>query len=175
MLQLKQSLENLGAIKRITIACRYFTLEAKSEEIICQMKNVKRAGKTTQKLKSNYETKVVKEISAYFGSPGSENILQSFPEKLLKRKKAPEGFYIATESAAKQIFDALKSYKLQPDKPIIEVNPGLGLLTKHLVNETGNDLILFEPIESFHSNISVSKNVVNIITTKIKRCNAFRI
>lgn len=63
---------------------------------------------------------------------------------------------MATDSVASIIADILKK-DLKPNKPIIEINPGPGLLTKHLINETENTLMLYEPNEAFYSELSVSK------------------
>lgn len=105
---------------------------------------------------STGEPKVTKEIFTYFNDPERKNVLRNVPEKLLKKKtKAPDGLYLASEESAKTIFDILKQ-DLAKDKTLIEVNPGIGLLTKHLITETDNDLLLFEPCEDFHSNLAVS-------------------
>lgn len=105
---------------------------------------------------STGEPKVTQEILSYFNDPERKNVLRNVPEKLLKKRtKAPDGLYLASEESAKKIFDILKQ-DLAKDETLIEVNPGIGLLTRHLISDTDNDLLLFEPCEDFHLNLLVS-------------------
>lgn len=86
-------------------------------------------------------------------------MLRSMPEKLLKKKiKSPQALYLASSVTARIIADALKE-NLAPGQSLIEVNPGLGLISKHLVNEVDNDIQLFEPYEDFHANLLVTIRV----------------
>lgn len=105
--------------------------------------------------KNPAEQKISKEIQAYFGESSNEDVLKYFPDKLLKRKlRPPEGLYIATEDCARTVADILKK-DLRPDQPILEVNPGMGVLSNKLIKETENDLLLFEPTEALNLNLEV--------------------
>lgn len=101
-------------------------------------------------------SKLSNEIKSYFSPHHREYILEKFPEKLLRRKtKTPESLYIVNEDSAKKIVQHLKA-NIASDKLLIEVNPGIGLLTKHLLNETSNDLLLYESNDSFIPELNVS-------------------
>lgn len=107
-----------------------------------------------KKIEDPGEMKASKEILKHFNEPRREFVLKMFPEKLLKKKKTPDDLYLASEETARKIADVLKK-DLKPDATLIEVNPGLGLLTTHLINETKNDMLIFEPDEHFHPYINV--------------------
>lgn len=98
----------------------------------------------------------VKSVLTYFDVPERRHVLKRFPEELIKRKKnVSDGFYIACDDTARTIADALMK-DLPPDRTLIEVNPGLGLVTEHLINETPNKLMLYEPISHFRPHLNVS-------------------
>lgn len=98
-----------------------------------------------------------KEVLAHFDRPESRFILKGFPEELLKKrsKKVMQGLYISNEESARTIASTLMK-GLRPDQSLMELNPGLGLLTKRLIDNTENDLLLYEPMGHFHPNLTVS-------------------
>lgn len=73
----------------------------------------------------------------------------------------PAGLYLINENTAETIAKVLKT-NLSSDQTLIEANPGIGFLTKHLIKETKNDLQLFEPIEEFHNDLAVSSSLKKI-------------
>ena len=114
--------------------------------------------KRIKKVKSDaaFPPKIPKEIISHFDVPEKRFVLNSFPEKILQRnRKDPDGLYIASEETARIIANVLEK-DLNPNKLIVEANPGTGLLTKHLLNKTENDILLYEPKEHFHRHLNVS-------------------
>lgn len=102
------------------------------------------------------EAKVAKDILTYYTDEDQRLALLKFPDKFLKRKsKSVEGFYVATEKTANKISDVLKK-DLRSDQTLMEVNPGPGFLTNRLINDTDNDLLLYEPFESFNPSLKAS-------------------
>lgn len=99
--------------------------------------------------------RISKEIVAQFSSPEQQAILKSFPEKYLRKKTKSDGYYFAGEKTAADIADIITK-GLKPDQTLIEVNPGLGFLTKHLIERTSNNLILYESTPNFLSGLEVS-------------------
>lgn len=97
-----------------------------------------------------------KSVLAYFDVPERRDVLKRFPEEFIKRKKTvSDGFYLACNDTARMIADALMK-DLPPNRTLIEVNPGLGLVTEHLINEKPNKLVLYEPIAHFRPHLNVS-------------------
>jgi len=97
-----------------------------------------------------------KEVYKYYNYP-ERKIAHSFPETFFvkKRGKTPDNFYIASNIAASTIANSLKK-DLPADKLIMEVNPGIGLLTEKLITETNNDLFLYEAHEHLFDKLAVS-------------------
>lgn len=113
-----------------------------------------------------------KELAAYFDTPERKHILSSYPEPMLRRKsKVPEGLYNTSESVARTIVDHLKK-DLPPDKPLCELFPGRGHITKLLIEETKNQLLLYEPEEKFHKHLSVSLNY--LVSREIPSVSVFQ-
>lgn len=108
------------------------------------------------KLPKRKSTKTENEVYKYFNYP-ERKLAHSFPETFFvkKRGKTPDNFYIASNVAASTIADSLKK-DLQADKLIMEINPGIGLLTEKLIKETDNDLFLYEAHEQLFDKLAVS-------------------
>lgn len=95
-------------------------------------------------------------ILKHFIASGDEEVVRSFPLKLTGRQhsKAPLDLYIASKNTARNIVEHLKPY-LKMDVPLVEVNPGLGVLTKELLKANTGKLIVFEPNVDFTKSIEV--------------------
>lgn len=92
-----------------------------------------------------------KELIQYFDAESLEKI----PKFCLKRKsKTPETFYNTNKSIASTIAKHLIK-DLHKDTPILEVNPGLCLLTKELLETCDNNLLLFEDNIEFQKIVKV--------------------
>lgn len=111
-----------------------------------------------KRLKKDYlqgEMKMPKDMKKYFESNKKENIMNAFPEKLLvKKQKTPEIIYIADKTTAKIISEHITK-DLPADRPLIEVNPGAGILTQELKKMNVNDLRLFENDSFFTQTLKV--------------------
>lgn len=90
------------------------------------------------------------ELKNYFVSPEQRALLDSFPENLKRKKqKGPEHLYLADpETASTVAKHILLDYN--GNVPIVEVNPGPGLLTKELLKrKIVTDMRLFEVQRDF--------------------------
>lgn len=142
---LSKSKITLKLIRRVSGFYRTVVTETKIEEPVKK----KPRKRTTEQKRS-------KEITAYFDTPERRHILDSYPEAILRKKmKIPDQLYNTSESAAMTIMNHLKK-DLPPDRPIFELFPGQGLLTNLIIEETPNNLILFEPETKFHKNLEVN-------------------
>lgn len=112
-------------------------------------------------------SKHANEICVYFNSKDClKNKLPVLPSRLLlKRVKSPEGLYLIDSDIADEIFDLIRSDLLSTDSHIIEVNPGLGLITQKLLAAKIQKLRLFETDQHF---VSLLKNMIS----KNKNVNA---
>ena len=111
--------------------------------------------KPRKKRKSSTEPRISKDIQSYFSNKEREFVLKQFPDKLLRKKiKTPENLYICDEGCAELIANYITKSDGY-DKPVIEVNPGLGMLSKHLLKRTTNDLMLYENNEFFNTELNV--------------------
>jgi dimethyladenosine transferase 2 len=117
-----------------------------------------------RKRSKSTEMRISKDIQEHFRTPEQVDILRKFPEKLLRKKiKTPEHLYIADPNTAKII----SKYLIQDvvkEKPFLEINPGLGLLTKELLDNTENKILLFEAEEKFAASMKV-------ILKSFSKCN----
>lgn len=95
---------------------------------------------------------VSEDVRRHFCTPDLESILRTFPAKFMRKKyRYPEHFYIADPMGARQIADhLLGEYDRHVNQPLIEVNPGPGLLTQ-LLHDSGRvrDLRLYEATREF--------------------------
>lgn len=142
-------------LQRIILSKRFHRLYATSlSDLPLQLQNAL-PNKKPRARKATVEPKLSTEILSYFDDSDRTGLLRSMPEELLKRKKSPPALYLASTVTARIIADALKE-NLAPGQSLIEVNPGLGLISRYLANEVDNDIQLFEPYEHFHANLAVT-------------------
>lgn len=104
--------------------------------------------KRTRRPKTVY--KLHDELKNHFVSPEQRALLDLFPEKLKRKKqKGPEHMYLADPETASTIAHHLLLDYIG-NVPIVEVNPGPGLLTKELLQrDIVTDLRLFESHRDF--------------------------
>lgn len=113
------------------------------------------AGKGVKKI-SDEEPKIPKDILKHYDN-SDRKVALDYPESVLKkfnRRKKLDELYLADSNAADKIFDVVTK-NLPADKPVIETHPGIGLLSKRLI-ETSNKLILFEPDKGLFQKLIVS-------------------
>ncbi|XP_049954047.1 dimethyladenosine transferase 2, mitochondrial [Schistocerca serialis cubense] len=95
------------------------------------------------------------EISNYFQTKESlRNVLKDVPGKILKmRRKIPEALYLVDDDVADEIVTAINKEVESLNSPIIEANPGLGLITKRLLNCGAQNLQLYESSAEFKARL----------------------
>jgi hypothetical protein len=136
--------------RRVTGFFRSLTTETKTEEEIAEPVKKKTARKKP------LETRRSKEIQEYFDTPERRHILSSYPNSIVRKKsKNVEDLYNTSKEVARTIVDHLKK-DLPENMPILECFPGEGHITKLLVDETKNKIVLFEPESKFKKNLEVS-------------------
>lgn len=123
---------------------------------------------------SPLELRIPEKMQNYFNNHPDRGILfKTFPEKLLKiRKNLDLSMYIASDDSARVIADVLKK-DLPRDRTLLEISPGLGLLSKLLINETDNDLMLYESDQYFHPYLNVSV-VISLLAQHSDKLSCFR-
>ena len=105
------------------------------------------------------ESKISQEFLEYFGEKDKELIFKSYPEKILRRKfKSPDHLYLADRESAKKISKII-AYDNISNKTIVEINPGIGLLTNELIERTESKLILYELYDKFLPHLNVSRKI----------------
>lgn len=138
------------------ICSRFFSNEINpsitNDEEQIPLKPVKKKKKTPEKSKTNVLIHL--ENDANF-----QEIKDQIPEKLFKyRRVAPEGLYLINKDTAYDILFAILPY-LQTssagESSLIEVNPGLGLLTDLLLNNWSREITLYEPNTQFVKALNV--------------------
>lgn len=84
------------------------------------------------------------------------SIINKFPQKLLtKRHKPSEHMYVADPIAAQTIAPYLID-DLPKDTPLVEINPGPGVLTEEIVKSHVQNIILYEDFNEFLPILQVS-------------------
>ncbi|XP_055595536.1 dimethyladenosine transferase 2, mitochondrial [Uranotaenia lowii] len=99
--------------------------------------------------------KVINEIEEYFRQNDRDSkLLAKFPPSILRRNPAnADRFYLASQETAKIISQHVTT-GLSQDVPLIEVNPGLGILTRELLTKRkSSQLILIETDQNFEPDL----------------------
>ncbi|XP_063367717.1 dimethyladenosine transferase 2, mitochondrial [Cydia amplana] len=93
--------------------------------------------------------KVAQDVMNYIeNTPEYAGIRNQIPKFLLRKYKAPESMYLINEGTAKEIVQAVKK-NLIIHSPIVEVNPGLGILSKELLQCQKTHLYMYESSSHF--------------------------
>lgn len=106
--------------------------------------------KTKPKRSRKEESDIIpRDLFEHFCEIGKSEILDTFPGKVLKKKrKTVETFYNTERKNAEIIAEHL--IKDFPEhKPILEINPGPGYLTEELLARCKNKLLVFEDSPEF--------------------------
>ncbi|XP_050069764.1 dimethyladenosine transferase 2, mitochondrial [Anopheles maculipalpis] len=84
------------------------------------------------------------------------SVLKHFPSSILRKSSLnTERFYIANRATAERIADII-AHDLPPDRPLLEINPGPGLLTKELLKRNITNLRLYETESAFEARLRSS-------------------
>lgn len=151
-------LDKLASLRRfIGIQHRSYSAQMSTEDIdddITTQKKQRRKPNTQDS--SNDSLKIAKDMRQHFSSVEKKFVLSSYPENLIRKKtKLPTGLYNTCPNIARVIVDEVKK-DLPEDRPVLEANPGPGMITNLLLRETKNDLFLYEPDPFFHETLNVS-------------------
>lgn len=123
-----------------------------------QLATAVKAERKKRAKKDSDELNVQKDILKYYSENAEKSVALQYPDTILRKfnkKKKLDGLYIADALGIDKIFNAITK-NLPDDMPIIEANPGIGILTRKLMNETKNPLILFEPDKIMYDKLKVS-------------------
>lgn len=88
-------------------------------------------------------------------SPEYYQLKGKLPKSLLKKFKTPESMYLINNKTAQLITKAIIGH-LNNASPLIEVNPGLGILTKELLQCQKNHIYTYETLNHFAPYLQVS-------------------
>lgn len=99
--------------------------------------------------------KLAADVVNYLKSfPEYEGLIKQLPKSLLKKYKNPESMYLINKKTAKEIAKTIKS---SLDKsPVVEVNPGLGILSEELLQVHRGPHFMYECSTHFIPHLSVS-------------------
>lgn len=97
-----------------------------------------------------------------------EGIIKELPKSLLKKYKTPESMYLINKKTAKDIAKTIK--KLLDNSPVVEVNPGLGVLSEELLQVHKGPHYFYENSTHFEPHLIVSnfKSFVILLSKSIK-------
>lgn len=86
--------------------------------------------------------------------PENEDIVNNIPKKLFRKNRVfPENIYLADKEIAGTIASALEKHVRQKGSIVLEINPGLGIFSKKLIDIGVDSLHLYEPNATFFSNL----------------------
>lgn len=106
---------------------------------------------------SEKESQSLSDVEKFMDSlPEYQQIKNKLPKSLLKKYKTPESMYLINNKTAKIIAKAIEGY-INTDLPLIEVNPGLGILTEELLQCQKNHIFIYEALNHFAPNLQVSE------------------
>lgn len=111
------------------------------------------------KLKENAEKKDLKlatDVLNYVeNTPEICEMKDKLPKSLFRKYKTPESMYLINQNTAKIIAKSVTKH-ISTTSPIVEVNPGLGILSKELLHHLSNHIYMFELSNHFSQHIGVS-------------------
>ncbi|XP_059614274.1 dimethyladenosine transferase 2, mitochondrial [Phlebotomus argentipes] len=105
--------------------------------------------KRKRKIRKPDNVTAQKEFHTFFQTDKQKSILNRFPEKYYQKKTvSPNHFYCVDESVAEVIAKRVSEASLS-NCPIVEMNPGCGIVTKELLKLGNRKIHLFEADEAF--------------------------
>uniref|UniRef100_A0A182TAI1 rRNA adenine N(6)-methyltransferase n=1 Tax=Anopheles maculatus TaxID=74869 RepID=A0A182TAI1_9DIPT len=104
------------------------------------------------------EIAVPKDILEHFQTADGmdASVLKHFPPSIVRKSSLnTERFYVASRATAERIADVI-TQDLPPDRPLLEINPGPGLLTEQLLKRKVTNLRLYETESAFEPRLRSS-------------------
>lgn len=128
------------------------TVFAKSSPVALSLRLRHKLNKQNDENKS---LKLAADVVNYLeSSPEYEGLIKQLPKSLLKKYKSPESMYLINKKTAKEI---AKTIKRSLDKsPVVEVNPGVGILSEELLKVHSGPHFIYESSTHFTPHLSVS-------------------
>ncbi|KAK7869249.1 hypothetical protein R5R35_000871 [Gryllus longicercus] len=124
---------------------------------------------TPKKRNTVPKRKVVDEILGYLKKSFSPEVINAVPHKYLRRNKNTDQMYLIVPDVADTIVQCMKDNILKKNHIVLETNPGLGVLTKKLIDAGVEQLHLHEPSTTFNKILkkfySFDSDKVNIHST----------
>ncbi|KAJ0173608.1 hypothetical protein K1T71_010757 [Dendrolimus kikuchii] len=122
---------------------------------------------TTDCVEKDKSTKVASDVVKFLqNSDEYRDVTDKLPKSLLRKYRSPESMYLINRKTAKDIVNTVKEHL--NDSPIIEVNPGLGLITERLLHCQKNHIYLYESLSYFSQHLhALQRQYPNQITLKI--------
>lgn len=87
------------------------------------------------------------------GNPELETTITSL---LRVRRCAPDSIYVGSKAAARRLISELRPH-LTNNRPLLEINPGFGFLTRELVNLDIPKIKLFESSSEYEQYLKVGQ------------------
>uniref|UniRef100_A0A182QP86 rRNA adenine N(6)-methyltransferase n=1 Tax=Anopheles farauti TaxID=69004 RepID=A0A182QP86_9DIPT len=118
-------------------------------------KSRSRKAKVVPPSNSTTEPIISKDILEYFQTTRDmdASVLKLFPASILRKSSLnTERFYVANRATANQIADVI-TQDLPPNRLLVEVNPGPGLLTEQILQRNVQNLRLYETDASFEAQL----------------------
>lgn len=117
---------------------------------------------------------VNKEIEAFM-KINHPDVLGNVPLKYLRRTKDPVYFFMIDDNVARKTVAVIKPFLIRNNSYVLEMFPGIGILTQHLLPITSNLLLYegeskFEPLlKEFENNSEYNVKVFNVSLPNLER------
>ncbi|CAG4953924.1 unnamed protein product [Parnassius apollo] len=112
----------------------------------------------TSKPKIEKEPKLSADVINYLENDSQyKHLIEKLPKSLLRKYKTPESMYLINKKTAKEIAKSVVSY-LDEDSPLVEINPGFGLLSEELLKYHTKHLYLYETSAHFSQYFQALQN-----------------
>lgn len=111
---------------------------------------------STGKEKLEKQPKLASDVLKYLENDSDySKIIEKLPRSLLRKYKTPESMYLINTKTAREIAETIRNH-VNEESPVVEVNPGLGYLSKELLQCTKNHIYLYETSSHFSPHLEVS-------------------
>uniref|UniRef100_A0A4Y0BNV8 rRNA adenine N(6)-methyltransferase n=1 Tax=Anopheles funestus TaxID=62324 RepID=A0A4Y0BNV8_ANOFN len=102
---------------------------------------------------------VPKDLLEHFQTAEGMDVMKRFPPSILRKSSInTERFYVANRATAEQIANVVTN-DLPPDRLLVEVNPGPGLLTEQIMKHNVTNMRLYETETAFEMKLRSSFNM----------------
>ncbi|XP_049287852.1 dimethyladenosine transferase 2, mitochondrial [Anopheles funestus] len=118
-----------------------------------------RKPKVTSTSTTSADIAVPKDLLEHFQTAEGMDVMKRFPPSILRKSSInTERFYVANRATAEQIANVVTN-DLPPDRLLVEVNPGPGLLTEQIMKHNVTNMRLYETETAFEIKLRASFNM----------------